>query len=537
MDFNPSNSTDSLLSITKDVLLNFTIGADLDLASAIGFENTTTILLHVSGGNNDSITEFLRNLTMVNETMTNTHHFRKNVSNGVRMLIKISNYAGYVYMLLALLGVILNAGVLIRLAQLAYTDYERFKTGCGLPLAAMSAADLTSLMSIIVTVMSSAFIPPNFFPLWARSLQCKVTMFLIHAMTGFSTWCWLFVSALRYMAVYHPLWHISRWQLGHGSLILMLLFILISNSWLLLSVIGFPHTCGEVPLTNIFDLNRVIHAFEMFVSYILPAILTFALDIRVLITRPPQFHVVNSTLSIEKQQFSNRTSGEKSNGQCKNFLCLRFYVSLSEEAGVTHENYQKHVKVPTQPKKRATQMHRARSAVLRWLMITTIDLLLNAPDNFLRIASIISQPNHRRESSPGYHFIALVARLLYFAQFCFNAFYLSTIVYKRNVESSKSRQQRLRHQREVVCRQCGLMHDGRCENGVVLRSHIRRRYSAEPGLHRSHAHESTRLVESKSHCLTLNLPELARAPSLPLVNEKMHLFNTKKSNSDIEKTF
>ena len=124
-------------------------------------------------------------------------------------------------------------------------------------------------------------------------------------------------------------------------------------------------------------------------------------------------------------------------------------------------------------------MHRARSAVIRWLMITTIDLLLNAPDNFLRIASIISQPKYvvgfsfcgveiflginficlsqRRESSPGYHFVALVARLLYFAQFCFNAFYLSTIVYKRNVESSKSRQQRLRHKREVICRQCGLM--------------------------------------------------------------------------------
>lgn len=69
---------------------------------------------------------------------------------------------------------------------------------------------------------------------------------------------------------------------------------------------------------------RVIHAFEMFVSYILPAILTFALDIRVLITRPPQFHVANSTLSIEKQQFGNRTSGEKSNGKCKTLFLFYF---------------------------------------------------------------------------------------------------------------------------------------------------------------------------------------------------------------------
>lgn len=33
---------------------------------------------------------------------------------------------------------------------------------------------------------------------------------------------------------------------------------------------------------------------------------------------------------------------------------------------------------------------RARSAVLRWLTITTIDLLFNTPDNILRITSILS---------------------------------------------------------------------------------------------------------------------------------------------------
>lgn len=114
---------------------------------------------------------------------------------------------------------------------------------------------------------------------------------------------------------------------------------------------------------------------------------------------------------------------------------------------------------------------RARSAVLRWLMITTIDLLLNTPDNVLRIISLMDDSKYaqsiqilirnnfsiKRQNSAAYHLIALVARLLYFAQFCFNAFYLTTIVYKRNVESAKTRKQRLRHERKVWCRNCNCL--------------------------------------------------------------------------------
>lgn len=68
------------------------------------------------------------------------------------------------------------------------------------------------------------------------------------------------------------------------------------------------------------NFYRVIHAFEMFVSYILPAILTFALDIRVLITRPPHFQVANGSISIEKQLVGRTPSGEKSN-RCR--FCIK----------------------------------------------------------------------------------------------------------------------------------------------------------------------------------------------------------------------
>ena len=88
MDLGPLNSTD-LISLTKDILLNFTTGTDADLASAIGFENTTTILLHVSGGN-ESLAQFLRNVSLTNESVAGDQ-LRKsmNVSSGIKMLIKV----------------------------------------------------------------------------------------------------------------------------------------------------------------------------------------------------------------------------------------------------------------------------------------------------------------------------------------------------------------------------------------------------------------------------------------------------------------
>uniref|UniRef100_A0A7E4VV80 G_PROTEIN_RECEP_F1_2 domain-containing protein n=1 Tax=Panagrellus redivivus TaxID=6233 RepID=A0A7E4VV80_PANRE len=450
----------SIVNATAEFIHTYTDGGIYNVTEAsIAFQNRTAIALHI-----------------VNETLV--FHKKINISMSTLLLMKISNAAGYIYMLLAVLGVILNAGVLARLAHLAYSDYYRFKTGCGLPLAAMSAADLTSLSSIIVTVVLSAFIPHNFFPPWARSLQCKVTMFLIHAMTGFSTWCWLFISAQRYMAVYHPLWHISRWQLGYGSLLLMLLFLLLTNSWLLLSVVGISHTCGEMPLTTKMDLNRIIHGIEMFISYIVPAIITFGID----------------------------------------------YASLSEDAVLAYDNtFAKHTPKITKP---TTKQHvrRARSAVRKWLTITTIDLLLNMPDNLLRIASIISTGEQKNQSSKVYHLIALVARLLYFAQFCFNALYLSTLVYKRNVESSKSRKQRLRQERGI-CRNCGRNHDPgwRCHRSPAVRKHLQRRFSLELGFERQHI-DANGLIESRSTHTCLNLPDLTRAPSLPLsvINAKNH---------------
>uniref|UniRef100_A0A1I7Y622 G_PROTEIN_RECEP_F1_2 domain-containing protein n=1 Tax=Steinernema glaseri TaxID=37863 RepID=A0A1I7Y622_9BILA len=222
------------------------------------------------------------------ETSTNSYMDTQYEMTGTdKTLVQISYAASYMYMLLAVVGVLLNSYVLTRLAQLAYLDQERFKNGCGLPLAAMSLADLVSLTAIIFVVFVNAYIPNHAISPVVHSIHCKVTLYLIHSMTGLSTWCWLFVSALRYMAVYHPVWHISRWRLGRRSLGCILILSFVMNSWLLFAVNGQVQTCGEENISDDFDFNRVLHGTELCWSYILPACITFALDMRVILTRPP----------------------------------------------------------------------------------------------------------------------------------------------------------------------------------------------------------------------------------------------------------
>lgn len=150
---------------------------------------------------------------------------------------------------------------------------------------------MSCLISITCAVVLGGLLPESAVSITAHTAHCKITMYLIHSLTGFSTWCWLFISALRYIAVYHPLWHIKGSVLGTKAVALMMLFVLLFNSWLLIVVNYSAETreCVEQPLSIGAEWNRVFHCAELFWSYILPAVLTLALDIRVILVRPPSF--------------------------------------------------------------------------------------------------------------------------------------------------------------------------------------------------------------------------------------------------------
>ena len=64
----------------------------------------------------------------------------------------------------------------------------------------------------------------------------QTSMFLIHTMTGVSMWCWMVASGLRYLAVYHPFLHRSRWKLGQRAIMAIVVISAMTNFWLLFSV-------------------------------------------------------------------------------------------------------------------------------------------------------------------------------------------------------------------------------------------------------------------------------------------------------------
>ena len=69
----------------------------------------------------------------------------------------------------------------------------------------------------------------------------------------------------------------------------------------------------------------------------------------------------------------------------------------------------------------------------QWLAVTSINLLFNAPDFVLRLLNVF---NIDASDTFLYSYAAVhTARLLYFVQFCINAGYLSTVIFRRPVSS------------------------------------------------------------------------------------------------------
>ncbi|CEF60858.1 GPCR, rhodopsin-like, 7TM domain-containing protein [Strongyloides ratti] len=346
------------------------------------------------------------------------------ISNGTYYnleLQKIANYiiacSSYAYVFFAAIGLILNAYVITRLIQFALSDYDRFKRGCGFPLAVMSLSDLISILGIIGNVSASLMAKFEWIQTPTHSISCKIIMYVLHTMTSFSTWCWLFVSAIRYMAVYHPLWQSTRWALGDLALYGILAISMSLNFWLLIVVNSSYFMCAEIPLSKNVDFNRIFHIIEFLWSYVLPAALTLFMDIRVIFTKPPGF--------IEQFQYDKK--------KCKKTTFLR----LSSRKSLESPKFLGDVVRKNQANKRTT-MKKARCNVWRFLLIVTINQLLNAPDNVFKMMAIIGGTGYTGDNrSLIIHTIALIGRLMYFSQFCFNAAILSIIVYNHTTRPRK----------------------------------------------------------------------------------------------------
>lgn len=102
---------------------------------------------------------------------------------------------------------------------------------------------------------------------------------------------------------------------GPRSVVIMIVIMLLLNSWFPVVVVYVPafRECKELALSIGAHWNRVLHGMELCWSYVIPAVLTVALDIKVLLVRPPSFgrastHSNQSKHRVRASSFPKRKS-------------------------------------------------------------------------------------------------------------------------------------------------------------------------------------------------------------------------------------
>lgn len=214
-------------------------------------------------------------------------------------------------------------------------------------------------------------------------------------------------SAIRYAAVYHPLWHRRQWRIGHRALPVILLISVVVNIFLLFTVkSNFPN-CTETSLFDDHEISRFLHATEITWSFFLPVCMTTVLDFRVLFLKPPRLpHSPDNQIEEDDASSAAESLNRKQTS--------RSIRSSEHMNGVR------------------SKLH---MAVCHWMFVTSIGLLLNLPDMIVRVSVILNLDESNFVLSIAF---ILTARLMYFAQFGVSASYLSLVVFRKSTKSHAS---------------------------------------------------------------------------------------------------
>ncbi|CAD5217548.1 unnamed protein product [Bursaphelenchus xylophilus] len=286
---------------------------------------------------------------------------------------------GYIlYAVAILFGIPCNVFVLYRMTKLAMKSQEVYTNGTGICLLAMSIADLVSLCSICVHYVLSFDINIGPFP---RTVVCKIAIFSTHVSTSISIWSWLLMSTLRYLSVYHPLFHYRLWRLPVRVLLVILCGASLTNFALLFMVVYKPEE--GCTLSALFpsmpNLNRVFLCLEIIWSFCIPTAIILFVDSSV-------------------------------------YMCRRRYAVLSQYAQRSSHGLKK-----------------PKSSMWRWLIIALIDVVLNTPENIFRLSVILGLVD---QASMGemYMLGRTFSQVLYYFQFGFNGVYLALFIYDKSTK-------------------------------------------------------------------------------------------------------
>ncbi|KAI6190262.1 G-PROTEIN-RECEP-F1-2 domain-containing protein [Aphelenchoides bicaudatus] len=341
-------------------------------------------------------------------------------------------------------------------------------------LCFMAIADSVSLASLLV-VLSIQYIgiqDPH-----TMSIICKFDLFLIHSSSAFSIWCWLIMSAVRYVAVYKPYTHLQLNKEPLFGVAIVALMCILFELWILYDVVYVQEMrgCGDsLPV----EWGKRIQLAEIVWSYFLPLILITILDMRVLCCHSvwsnkhgPLLIADSNTQSeplqrqLKPHTFTEPICDIKQPLYAKNSIALsnqsvdRPNPSLSPSMSFSERGESPLVvHLPTNGALSASIKSRSSSKsgtpgrqkssrrvqqlriLKRCLAIAVLDLGMNLPNYLLRLyLTLVPDDSFKGINPQLFTLIQDFSHLLYFLQFALNGLYLTGIVYQPRKKQPQSK--------------------------------------------------------------------------------------------------
>ncbi|CAB01915.1 G-protein coupled receptors family 1 profile domain-containing protein [Caenorhabditis elegans] len=281
-----------------------------------------------------------------------------------------------IYSVIVFVGIILNIYVVNKMSRLYKSDKDQFINGTGIYLMSMAVCDAVNLvlscfemLTYLLSITSSE---------QAASILCKIAEFTLRCSYTYSMYCWLFMSGLRYLAVFSPIHYTTLWRSPWHMVIPCFIVAIISNMYLLVAVKQENFQC----ILIIDEYSTLYNSVDVFISTLLPVSFILALDLLVLCFRPSR--------------------------QQNDPLLQIVFHRLDED---------------TEKRKMITTR--------KFMLVTLLAVSLSTPDGILRAIRPYIDGNV-------VFILFQVFKGSYLARFTFNAFYLTLFVFDRNILSKVS---------------------------------------------------------------------------------------------------
>ncbi|CAI2353522.1 unnamed protein product [Caenorhabditis sp. 36 PRJEB53466] len=312
---------------------------------------------------------------------------------------------------ISVIGIVLNLGLLLRRKFSTNRSSSTTRSSVFL-LGTMAIADTMCLFSLLFLLCL------RFFALhpYVLTFVCKLSVFVMHTTSSFSIWCWLVLSAVRYVAVYRPYTHLKLNKEPRLAVLTVAIFCCVSEVWVLWDI-GYDDTfksCGGTET----EISRHLQIFEIFSSYFLPVIMITVLDLKVILCRTWRFsHGPKRSVKAVKQKLSVYSEGCPSpESSMKKYSTATVTISKSRSNG----------ELTTSSSSRSKRRQHLR-VLRRCLCITVFDLSMNLPSYLLRLYLSLSVSENIDFST--IVIVEEISQIMYFAQFALNALYLICIIY------------------------------------------------------------------------------------------------------------